>query len=515
MTCQANRRAVKFRELQKNRQTGFTLIELTVVLIIAGMIAVYAGYAEQERLQQQRVQSYAKQLDTLAKSVQSTYLVRASSKIVAGQPVPGFANPLRPTVAEMKAAGMLPSDQVTSGIFGGNFAIELQVQPTGCTPPMCDVGGIVRSSTPLLHEKGGVDEVSLGALLLTGPDYAVSTTANPARFTSAQSAWTLPNALGTAGLVAVRVGYNSSGWGAFVRTDGTTAINGNQVINGNTTLNGNTTITGAATTNNLNVSGTTTLLGAMNAQDISFRHATGTGNTTIQGQTTTNVLRANGATTLNAGLTVNGAQNNTGNLTVGGTSSFAGNATFANNATVNNRLTATTLKGDGAQVVNVQNAVRSSLANYATRATTADTAALANWANEATLVNCRGVYGATGPQNNMCDIRNRPIPTPAPVITTRTFETLGGTAQCGLSGSAGGGGGAGTAYYVTAKAECTVRYVDGVRDRMISNSRTGYYQINGRPGIPAGWFDANDQRMSNSFSCGNDIPAPAYPPECY
>ena len=337
-----------------DKQRGFTLIELSIVMIIMMMATAWGLWAKVNAVREENAQVQGDAMVTLANSV-GTYETTYYTELVNNTAIPGFADIYAPTIPELIAAGLLHNNFSTSNFYGSNYNIALSRVPAGCVPPLCDVSFLVNLTGPITDYRTGlVDGPTLGAAVRRmGADGGFSNRVAAGTINGASGSWSAPNPVVNGsgqpvpGILAIRGGYGSSGWAQFLRRDGTLpmtgALNmGNQNINNAATLNSNAinNATSIATTTiattdavtvggTLNVAGATTTNGITNTGDISN---TGILNTltlnTTGGATIGTTLNVTGATTTNGitntgNITNTGAIFNTGNVTVTGDVSSA------------------------------------------------------------------------------------------------------------------------------------------------------------------------------------------------
>ncbi|MDW5418079.1 hypothetical protein R6242_16050 [Iodobacter sp. CM08] len=408
-------------------QHGFGLLTSMGALLIAGLLMGMAISWMSEQAKTQALNVYQNQLKELAKTIDSTYFSKKYSELINYQPIPGFANPLAPTIAELRNAKLIRSDFPDAGKFGGNFVIEIARAPAGCVMPTCDLQAIIRGSSPILNAEGRPDTIGAASLVQKGGGDFAATTTNAGIFQGPDASWSSPNPVNRLAMVAVRIGYNASGWGAFVRTDGTSAINGNQVINGTAIINGTQTING-----NIAVSGTTQLNGNtvakdLTAQDLTFRNGTASGNVNVAGSTTLQDMLYKNATgsgnhTVNGSNTVGGSHTVFGDFLARAHAFISGNSTIGGQSTVwgasnlqnvnvagqvqagGNVSSGGAFYGNGGGLNNIQYAAKAGWADgagWATNATNATNAAnatvagTANFANEALSVKCQNISNVT------------------------------------------------------------------------------------------------------------------------
>ena len=310
-----------------------------ITLVISGAALASGAYMLQHYQRMSDYKAYAAQLTRVNNGVQ-TLVSEQYAAYVAGTPIAGFADPLHPTIAELRTAKKLPSGFPDKGIFGGNFQVEIALFPPACVPPNCDVTTKVYGSQPVFKRgTSNVDES--GAAIVArelGADGANSKSTSSDRFFGRNgSDWgAASNPSGLAGVVAVRGGYGSAGWGQFLRADGSTPQTGTQKgdwkIQNNLTAGGNATITGDATAGRmfagyLQSSGNVVAGGNIQA----------TGDVTGNGLIGNSVFSNGAVTALGA---VSGAQvNSSGDVTASG--KLVGNEAYANYIQSNGNLVAT------------------------------------------------------------------------------------------------------------------------------------------------------------------------------
>jgi len=361
---------------------------MLVIMVTSIILGGYIYSSAQER-KQRRVDTYAQQLKNLGNTIEGQYLTKVYALLQSGAPVPGFANPRNPSIAELKAARHLPVDFPEKGKMGGNFVIEMTLFPTGCTPPACDVQMIVRGSEPVYHQ-GTTDPDPARAASAAhdgGADFGFSRLDTKNLITGTAGDWRINNPINKPGMLAFRRGYMSSGWGQFVRTDGSTPINGNQVINGNASINGNTTLTGQT--------------------DINGNTTDANGNIVIKGKTKMEMdMEAQGA------IKGWGPMNAQGGLSVQGTTVLHGEThTNQLNTWQDLNIKAGQINGNGGGLNNIQ---------YANKAGEADRAA---WADKAGWVDCHNVGNTAS--GKPCDNKPPNVTPPSPTYSEQT--TASGT----------------------------------------------------------------------------------------
>jgi len=330
-------------------QSGFTLAEQLIVIVIAIMIAGYQLYPKYLEARASKTSAQAVQIGTLG-NVVATYSTELYGALVNGTPVPGVSNIYAPTIAELQALGRLGNfTQINS--YGGGYAVQITKSPAGCVAPNCDIENLVYLTKPITNPANGrVDGAALGQMVQllarNGIDAGYSDTMTPGKISGANSQWGMPNPVTSAsgpvaGILAVRSGYKSSALGQFMRRDGQLPATGAQDMGGQDVNNVNglrsSTImnTGAANVGgSLSVNGLTSTSGISNNGNLTNTGAATIGGalgvgglTTTAGLTNNGNLQNNGHITNSGNLTNSGAANITGATTVGGTLAVSGMTT--------------------------------------------------------------------------------------------------------------------------------------------------------------------------------------------
>lgn len=177
----------------------------------------------------------------------------------------GVADILRPTVADLKAKGMLSASYNATAPSGGQFLTRIDIEPVGCAPADCNITSTTWISEPILAAETSEPDARRLASAVTsiGSDAGFSDLPSPAIVNGA-GGWTKanPDPAKRAGILMAVNGYGSSAWGAFVRIRDTRDpdLKGKLTIAGDTTLNSNLTVAGSTTTQDATVNNNLNLL---------------------------------------------------------------------------------------------------------------------------------------------------------------------------------------------------------------------------------------------------------------
>ncbi len=218
---------------RKNR--GYALLDASLAILLGtGIVAAgVAAAIDQRGDDSARAQGLA--MVTLQGAV-NQYLTEHYSALVqpGGGNVAGVANPLAPTIAELRSLGALKDPFQSTAFNGGNYRIQVTAFPAGCVAPNCNLDGLVWNDRPLTDWWNNIDYPRLGvAIRAIGADGAMSNAATPNTLQGMQGKWNTANPVGAqAGILAARTGYNSASFSQFYRRDGSLPMTGDVAANG-------------------------------------------------------------------------------------------------------------------------------------------------------------------------------------------------------------------------------------------------------------------------------------------
>lgn len=240
------------------RQRGNALVFALLGLLVSGLGAAGMLQAERLKARHEAGNGEATVLDDLRGATNNAIFesmgliqngaaiskngITVTPEIVDGELV------WRPQVLQLAAMGYLPPGWTTtvSTLNNAPYVIDFKRVPAGCVAAACNIEGHVVLAGAIRGGADGSDGAIIGPILARiGADSGVSLPTDPARIAGFGNTWSLANPVPgqPAGVVAVRVGTASSGYGQFVRVGDSRDpdLQGNLTVAGNTLFgNGST-----------------------------------------------------------------------------------------------------------------------------------------------------------------------------------------------------------------------------------------------------------------------------------
>lgn len=329
----------------RTRQRGiYDLLSLGIGASIAIAFATAQIWAQRQEMLSQQIAAQGNVLADIGNSINGVYLAKYYSNLVNGAPIAGVANEYAPTMTELENINVVPAGYSTTSAYGTPYVVSLAKTPAGCVAPSCDVNGLVYIAGSITDPSTGKPlSVDDGAAAIGG-DGGYSDLITPGMVTGISAGWSQANPMGNvAGVLAMRVGYGSSGWAAYVRRDGSLPMEGALNFKGtNGTLHD---ISNAATVNAQQI-----VTPAGNSVKIGSSFLYGDGSNTATRQTGAFFVQHmdGSAADINAGNV-----NATGSVSANGNMWAAGNVT-ANGTVVANaaQINGNTTMGNGTQIYN-------------------------------------------------------------------------------------------------------------------------------------------------------------------
>jgi len=129
---------------------GFALLELTVAVLIATLLAVFAADRIKQKASENAAENHAVWM-TAVRQATVRYLEHHAVSLVEQGPtalIPGYLDPFSPTVAELRAARLLSPGFPLHGAWGIGATVRI-VASDDCPSQGCNIEAVVHSDRPL------------------------------------------------------------------------------------------------------------------------------------------------------------------------------------------------------------------------------------------------------------------------------------------------------------------------------------------------------------------------------
>jgi prepilin-type N-terminal cleavage/methylation domain-containing protein len=172
---------MSFAPYPRRRQAGFALLELSVALLIGTLLLVWGSAAIMRRADDAAARAAGAWLLEIRHAA-SRMMERHFDRLAEGAPPtdesgkPLYADPLAPTLAELKAQGLLPGGYPETSPMGGGARVRLAVS-AACPGESCRVDALVYAARPLQATQGVPDLMRLPLLAEAAGGYGGYATA--------------------------------------------------------------------------------------------------------------------------------------------------------------------------------------------------------------------------------------------------------------------------------------------------------------------------------------------------
>jgi hypothetical protein len=197
-------------------QAGISLPLMAIFLAVMALVVLGVTRKQVLVAESNAGTAYGYGLGQVALGVDNYRATNLAALTAATPVLAGFANPMQPTVAELKVATYINAAVANTMPDGNGYRIEIKKQPAGCVGPstLCNVYSVLSLTNPILDPNGIPSITRLGALVAAVPD-PVGYSAIPDLTTiqGSAGAWSIPNPDPgqRAGIVAVVAGLGGSG----------------------------------------------------------------------------------------------------------------------------------------------------------------------------------------------------------------------------------------------------------------------------------------------------------------
>jgi hypothetical protein len=234
---------IKMRAVQpslKRREGGFLLWQMAIFVTLLTVVLGYVGQQYWRTTVNQSRDDRARLVGTTLGAINDatkTYTTTFFAEIQQNQNITrnGYTLPaarvLTPTTADLNGLGFLPTRDVNPIVYNGqpiSFGIQIAVDTSsGCTIPTCNLPFQVTASSPLIDPSTNQVDIRRATIAANtaspgnaGVSMPTSFGGNPNIFVTQNGTQVGTNPGGVAGLIAVRNGYDASGFFQFDRRDG-------------------------------------------------------------------------------------------------------------------------------------------------------------------------------------------------------------------------------------------------------------------------------------------------------
>lgn len=230
------------------RQRGMAMVSVALSIFIMGTMGSYAMWRYVQLNQKKALDQTAvmvgerlREIDAAAKTYATEYFEQIQklqdAKTKAGVVAVPAARVRSPELADLVSLRWLDSAHTNPVSFGGrdiSFRVSYEVVGTNCSAvPTCLVKSLVVTTQPMIDSNTGdvdVGRANLAASAASKSNAGVSIPANfggtPGNFVGVDGDFVSANSTNVAGLIGVIGGYDSQGFLAFDRRDGTLARTG-------------------------------------------------------------------------------------------------------------------------------------------------------------------------------------------------------------------------------------------------------------------------------------------------
>ena len=235
-----------------------------VTLAISAVLAVSVQTWQIVSTAESAVAESSAQYLTTVRGALAQYQQDYFTQLSSGSSIPGYANALAPTIAELKAdASRIPAG-LPAKMPGGQQALILITRTGTCPGSTCQINGLVYMNAPFtMPRTGAAHRLDLAIETMNSMNGAGGISMLSSPTTIKGGAGSAPNPLGSVDSVVGAFTYlDNAFWMQFVRMNDTRDPNlqGNLTLGGNESVNGTLGVNGAATLNStLAVTGATTL----------------------------------------------------------------------------------------------------------------------------------------------------------------------------------------------------------------------------------------------------------------
>lgn len=235
-----------------HRERGFAITELMLAIAVVTVMGVYAASEYRNKMEEAAAAGAATYLDRIANAAEGHALLHFN-EYANGSAVPGLSNPLRPTLAELRTAGRLPTSfPIHNGALPTRQNVEVLVDRLNCPGSGCQVRVLACTMTPL-SMGGGATRFDLASTVVQNLNGRGAQSLQGSGGILRGGTLTMANPYGTIeGIVCATSSIDTALYERFVRIGDTRDPNlqGPLTVAGPTTINNTLSTTGDTSTGN-------------------------------------------------------------------------------------------------------------------------------------------------------------------------------------------------------------------------------------------------------------------------
>jgi len=192
----SNRQESRFRRAPM-RQRGVSMVMMAIALAVVAIGLLGLARSQIRTAGERSGQALGLSIDAVSDAVNQYRTTNIAALTLAVPVVAGFANPMAPTVAELKTAGYLNTNVSNSLAEYGTYSIAMFKSPAGCVGPSstCTVWSRIHLPNPIVDKANGQPNVFVLSALSGGVKESSSYSAQPtpATIVGGNGGWSIAN----------------------------------------------------------------------------------------------------------------------------------------------------------------------------------------------------------------------------------------------------------------------------------------------------------------------------------
>jgi hypothetical protein len=246
------------------RARGFALVELAAVIALSTLLVAWKAPQLVRDVEDASMDSVGVYMQVLNRAVEK-YNLSNHAALASGAPVAGFADPMAPTIAELRTARYLANPEFPTTITRQAIPVAVRIVPQNCPGADCQIFGVSYATAPMTFGTNNTRYDLVARFLQASAGAgAASSSSDPGIIRSA--AFNVPNPNGAVGgTIAIGTYVDEGLYQRFVQIQDTRDpdLQGNLTVAKNVNVHQDLNVGGNAV-----VQGATTLNGPLTANDV-------------------------------------------------------------------------------------------------------------------------------------------------------------------------------------------------------------------------------------------------------